>query len=58
MIIRFPLRFRRCKHEFIRCIHGDEIIALNYKRGECVMCGRLFKELPRVCAHTGKVHGA
>ena len=47
---------RRCSHEEIRCIHGDEIIARAYMRSMCLDCGKLFPELTTVCFYTKKPH--
>lgn len=37
---------RRCRHDNLRGIYGDEIIARGYKRSQCTDCGRLFDSLP------------
>jgi hypothetical protein len=49
---------RVCKHEKIRCVHGDEIIARRYRRIACMVCGRSLKgPLPDMCFFTGYTHG-
>ena len=35
--------FRRCRHERVRCIHGDEIVARRWRRIACRDCGRALK---------------
>lgn len=46
-----------CKHEVIRCTHGDEIIARRYRRIACLKCGRSLKgPLPDVCFFTERLH--
>lgn len=46
-----------CKHERIRCIHGDEIIARRYRRRFCLVCARSLKgPLPFLCSFTGRPH--
>ena len=46
-----------CKHEQIRCTHGDEIIGRGYRRRVCFVCGRALKGLlPYECFFTGKPH--
>lgn len=46
-----------CKHEAVRCVHGDEIIARRYRRQACMICGRSLKgSLPRFCWFTGRDH--
>ena len=47
---------RRCKHELIICLHGDEIVSRNFNRSVCIICEKPFKELPEICAYTGKPH--
>lgn len=39
-----------CRHSRIRCTHGDEIIARNFRRRVCMVCGRsLIGPLPIEC---------
>lgn len=39
-----------CKHELIRCTHGDEINARNGRRRVCMVCGRALRgPLPLFC---------
>lgn len=46
-----------CDHELIRCTHGDEIIARNYRRRVCLICNRSFKgPVPSKCFFTGESH--
>jgi len=46
-----------CRHETVRCIHGDEIIARRWRRRLCMVCGRALRgDLPRVCWFSGRVH--
>jgi hypothetical protein len=46
-----------CKHEDVRCVHGDEIIARNFRRAVCLICGRaLDRDLPRDCWFSGQPH--
>ena len=50
-------QFWRCKHEHVRCIHGDEIIARHGRRVACLDCGRALPgTLPDVCWVTGLPH--
>ncbi len=35
----------KCRHDKLRDIYGDEIIAAGYNRSQCVNCHKLFKEL-------------
>lgn len=37
---------RKCRHNKLRGIYGDEIIARRFKRSECLDCGQLFDSLP------------
>ena len=37
---------RKCRHDNLRGIYGDEILARRGKRSECGDCGRLFDTLP------------
>ena len=46
----------KCEHARQRCIHGDEIIAVGFKRGVCLDCGKLQDKLPNPCFVTGKDH--
>lgn len=49
--------FRRCPHDRVRCVHGDEIIRADWRRVACLDCGKYLKgELPIVCYFTGQVH--
>lgn len=43
-----------CRHNVVRCIHGDEIIAVGYRRSQCLLCGKYLKDLPDICCHKGK----
>jgi predicted secreted Zn-dependent protease len=46
-----------CKHDRVRCTHGDEIIARRFRRVACLVCGRsLDRDLPEVCFFTGELH--
>lgn len=46
-----------CKHERLRCIHGDEIIARKFRRCACLDCGKsLDWPMPDVCFFTGLPH--
>lgn len=48
-----------CKHKNIRCTHGDEIIARNWRRQVCLICGRALRgPLPVYCFFSpeGKAH--
>ena len=48
----------RCKHDRVRCIHGDEINHANGRRVRCLDCERALSwELPERCFVTGKAHG-
>ncbi len=47
---------RRCSHINVRCIHGDEIIAVGYRRSQCFDCDRFLKPLPGLCSVTGELH--
>lgn len=52
---------RVCKHERVRCIHGDETIARRFRRRLCMVCGRALKgPLPVVCFYspTGEHHSS
>ncbi len=49
--------WRRCRHEHVRCTHGDEIIARDFRRRVCLDCGRALKgPLPEICYQTGEPH--
>lgn len=46
-----------CKHEHVRCTHGDEIIGRRWRRRVCMDCGRALRgDLPDECAFTGRLH--
>lgn len=46
-----------CRHEQVRCTHGDEIIHRRFRRQVCMVCGRsLDRDLPVECFFTGKPH--
>lgn len=46
-----------CRHEQVRCTHGDEIIGRRFRRRVCLVCGRSLKgPLPVECFFTGKPH--
>jgi hypothetical protein len=46
-----------CKHEQVRCTHGDEIIGRRWRRRVCMICGRSLKGvLPEMCFFTGEQH--
>ena len=46
-----------CKHEVVRCTHGDEIIGRKFRRRVCMVCGHSLKgPLPEVCFFTGELH--
>jgi hypothetical protein len=48
-----------CRHQRVRCIHGDEIIARRFRRRLCMICGRaLAGPLPLRCWYTGDPHPA
>lgn len=50
-----------CKHERVRCTHGDEIIHRRWRRRVCMICGRSLRgPLPEVCffSPTGERHTA
>lgn len=54
----FMQRFH-CKHENVRCIHGDEIWQRRYRRRACLTCGRALKgPLPERCTVSGKPHAS
>jgi len=37
---------RRCRHDRLRGIYGDEINACGGSRSQCLTCGRWFDDLP------------
>lgn len=46
-----------CKHEKVRCTHGDEIFGRKFRRRVCMVCGRALKgDVPAVCFFTGEFH--
>ncbi len=46
-----------CKHDEVRCVHGDEIIARGFRRVACLVCGRsLDRDLPVMCWFSGERH--
>jgi hypothetical protein len=46
-----------CKHEDVRCIHGDEIVARNFRRRLCLVCWRALEgDLPETCWFTLTSH--
>lgn len=46
-----------CKHERVRCTHGDEIIGRGFRRRVCMVCGRSLEgPLPEECFFTGGTH--
>lgn len=46
-----------CRHERVRCTHGDEIIGRRYRRRVCLDCGRSLRgPLPVDCFFTGEPH--
>lgn len=46
-----------CKHQAVRCTHGDEIIHRNWRRRVCLICGRALPgDLPAQCWFTGRPH--
>jgi hypothetical protein len=48
---------RRCEHLRYRCVHGDEIRNLGYRRKVCLDCGKALKgDLPIYCSITGDPH--
>lgn len=57
--------FRRCKHDAVRCIHGDEIISTTrawrrptWARARCLRCGKALYDqpLPDPCWFTDEPH--
>jgi hypothetical protein len=47
---------RKCKHERVRCIHGDEILLAGWKRATCLDCPAVFDSLPEYCSFTLEPH--
>lgn len=46
-----------CKHEHVRCTHGDEIIARRWRRRACMVCGRSLRaSIPSMCFFTERPH--
>lgn len=46
-----------CKHETVRCTHGDEIIHRRFRRRVCLVCGRSLRgPLPLMCFFTDEPH--
>jgi hypothetical protein len=46
-----------CKHEAVRCTHGDEIIHRGFRRRVCFACGRALRgPLPVLCFFTDEPH--
>lgn len=46
-----------CKHETVRCTHGEEIIGRRFRRRVCMVCGRALRgPLPAWCWFTGRSH--
>jgi hypothetical protein len=47
----------RCdgRHDF-RCVHGDEVNALNGARAVCNRCGERREWLPMICTETNTMH--
>jgi hypothetical protein len=41
------VRRRKCRHDRLRGIYGDEIMGRGWNRSECLDCGRLFPDLPK-----------
>ena len=56
--------FRRCKHENVRCVHGDEVIfhmrlrRPYFARAFCLDCNRPLygHDLPLICTVTSTLH--
>lgn len=46
-----------CQHKNQRCIHGDEIIQVGFKRARCLDCGQYLTKLPETYYYTGERHG-
>jgi hypothetical protein len=54
-----------CRHERVRCIHGDEVLQAmttwraRVRRTRCLDCGRaLDRNLPNPCTTTGLPHAS
>lgn len=54
-----------CKHEHVRCIHGDEVWQtmrafhkFSLARVRCIDCGRALYKRPllEICSYTGRSH--
>lgn len=46
-----------CKHETVRCTHGDEIIGRRFRRRVCMICGRALRgPIPDMCWFSGRPH--
>lgn len=46
-----------CRHEKVRCTHGDEIIGRHFRRRVCMICGIALRgPLPKLCFFTGESH--
>lgn len=46
-----------CRHEQVRCTHGDEIIGRRFRRQVCLVCGRSLRgPLPTMCFFTEEPH--
>lgn len=56
-VLRAHLRARRCDHDNVRCVHGDEIDVRD-ARAICRSCGKALKKepLPYICSVTGHPH--
>ncbi len=53
----FKKLFRRCPHDHVRCVHGDEINTAGGMRRACLDCGDwLTGPLPPRCSITGQLH--
>lgn len=50
-------RWHPCPHDHVRCVHGDEMLAVGGRRSQCLDCGRYLRPLPTVCSVTGRPHG-
>lgn len=57
--------FKRCPHNDIRCVHGDEIqnsakgfFRVKIARARCVDCASYLydHDLPEICTETGSPH--
>lgn len=48
-----------CKHDEVRCTHGDEIIGRRWRRRVCLVCGRALRgPLPRMCFFAEQPHSS